>query len=142
MAKPLTDAMSAPTTTLVGSMFLAVAGCELWRPNDWRISCRPSSPRPHKPSFLSALKEGAARVEPLAGPACRLHARVRQRPSAPTGPSGGQAGEGAYDGIYLLCDSNKQSACQSAIFTRKRCIIGFILSAKYSGISSVGAFLD
>jgi hypothetical protein len=30
--------------------------------NDWRISCRPSRPRPHKPTFRSALGEGAARA--------------------------------------------------------------------------------
>jgi len=50
-------------------------------PNDWRISCRPSCPRPHQPTLpSSAPSEGAARVESRAGPACRLHARVRLRP--------------------------------------------------------------
>jgi hypothetical protein len=47
-------------------------------PNDRRISCRLSSPRPHKPSFLRALTETAARTELRAPSACRLHARVRQ----------------------------------------------------------------
>jgi hypothetical protein len=32
-------------------------------PNDLRISCRPSSPRPHQLTFHSAPKEGAARTE-------------------------------------------------------------------------------
>jgi hypothetical protein len=40
--------------------------------NDWRISCRPSGPRPHNPSLHSALEKGAARVAPRAPPACRL----------------------------------------------------------------------
>ena len=43
-------------------------------PNDWRISCGPSSSRPHKPTFLSTLTEGAARTESGGGPARRLHA--------------------------------------------------------------------
>jgi transposase len=47
--------------------------------NDWRLSCRPSSSRLHKPSFHSALMEGAARAESRARPACRLQARVRPR---------------------------------------------------------------
>jgi hypothetical protein len=25
-------------------------------PNEWRISCRPSGPRPHKPTFLSPYR--------------------------------------------------------------------------------------
>jgi hypothetical protein len=43
------------------------------------FSSKPSSRRPHKPTFLSALKEAAARAE-AALPACRLHAGVRRRP--------------------------------------------------------------
>jgi hypothetical protein len=58
----------------------AEATCK--RPNDWRISCRPSCARPHEPLFLSALTEGAARAEPCARPAYRLHARVRRWPAA------------------------------------------------------------
>ena len=55
--------------------------CMCLLPNDWRISCRPSCPRPHQPTLpSSAPSEGAARVESRAGPACRLHARVRLRP--------------------------------------------------------------
>ena len=50
-------------------------------PNDWRISCKLSSPRPLKPSFLIALTEPAARTELRAPPACRLHARVRRLPA-------------------------------------------------------------
>jgi hypothetical protein len=37
------------------------------QPNDLRISCRPPSPRPHKPTFLRALTKRAARAEPGAG---------------------------------------------------------------------------
>ena len=48
-------------------------------PNDLRISCRRSCWRPHKPSFLIAPWELAARAECCAHPACRLHARVRLR---------------------------------------------------------------
>ncbi len=33
------------------------------RPNDLRISCRPSSPRPHKATFHSAPEESCARAE-------------------------------------------------------------------------------
>ena len=33
-------------------------------PHDLRISCRPSGPRPHQPTFLCALSEGAAHAEP------------------------------------------------------------------------------
>jgi hypothetical protein len=52
------------------------------RPNEMRISCRPSCRRPHKPTFHSALEEGAAHAEFGASSACRLHARVRRRPGA------------------------------------------------------------
>jgi hypothetical protein len=48
-------------------------------PNEMRISCRPSCSRPYKLSFHSAFEEPAARAEPCARPACRLHARVRLR---------------------------------------------------------------
>ena len=36
--------------------------------NEWRISCRPSSPRPHQPSFLTTPEEPTARAE-----RCALH---------------------------------------------------------------------
>ncbi len=35
-----------------------------------------------------------------------------------------------FDWEYLLSNSDKQGACQSAIFTGERCVIGLILSAK------------
>jgi hypothetical protein len=44
-----------------------------------RISCRLSSPRAHNPTFHRAFGERAARTEPRAHAACRLHARVRGR---------------------------------------------------------------
>jgi len=44
--------------------------------------------------------------------------------------------------VLLLCNSNKQSARQSAIVTGERCIVGVVLSAKYGGIPSVGALFD
>jgi hypothetical protein len=48
-------------------------------PNEWRISCRPSSPRPDKPTFRNVLTGRCARAELGTLPACRLHARIRQR---------------------------------------------------------------
>jgi hypothetical protein len=48
-------------------------------PNEWRISCRPSSPRPDKPTFRNVLTGRCARAELGTLPACRLHARVRER---------------------------------------------------------------
>src|SRR5687768_2576788 len=54
--------------------------CRLRLPNDWRISCRPSGPDPHKPTLpLLVPPEGAARAEAGAIAACRLHARVRRQ---------------------------------------------------------------
>jgi len=46
-------------------------------PYVWRISCRPSCWRPHKPTLpLSGREEGRAGAEFRPTPACRLHARV------------------------------------------------------------------
>ena len=42
-----------------------------------RVSCRPSGPRPHNPTFRLVLTGRGARAEPGTPPACRLHARVR-----------------------------------------------------------------
>ena len=52
-----------------------IRSCHLtsrWPPNEMRISCRRSCQRPHKPTFHSALWEGAAHTE--AGAACGLSA--------------------------------------------------------------------
>jgi hypothetical protein len=51
----------------------------VWRlPNDWRISCRRSTYRPHKSTLpLLGRQEADARAERRPAPACRLHARVR-----------------------------------------------------------------
>ena len=47
-------------------------------PNGLRISCRPSSYRPHKPTLpLLGPRELSVREEPRPAQACRLHARVR-----------------------------------------------------------------
>ena len=43
---------------------------------------------------------------------------------------------------YLLGDTNKQRACQSAVFTGERCIIGVIVSAEYGGIPAKRALFD
>ncbi len=57
-------------------------------PNDLRISCRPSSYRPHKSTVpLTGLEEGCARAEPRPASACRLHARVRPQPEQIRGMS-------------------------------------------------------
>ena len=61
-----------------------------------RISCRRSCRRPHKPSLLIAPEELAARAEPCALSACRLHARVRPLARAElNGPPDGDALEQA-----------------------------------------------
>jgi len=82
-------------------------------PNDWRISCRPSGPRRHNCSFLSALTEAAAPTEARASPACRLHARVRRHPmwsrlslSAPADRSSG-AVTSAYQAVRIESASSK-----------------------------------
>jgi hypothetical protein len=51
----------------------------LLRSNDMRISCGPSSPRPHKLTFRGVLTGRCARAEPGTVPARRLQARVRRR---------------------------------------------------------------
>jgi hypothetical protein len=54
-------------------------GCGRCRtaPNDMRISCGPSCPRPQKPTLPQwHSPEGAARAAPFAGPARRPHARL------------------------------------------------------------------
>jgi hypothetical protein len=53
-------------------------------PNDMRISCRPSSPRPSQPTFLSAHTVAYARAELCAQPVCRLHAPVRPSTTEPS----------------------------------------------------------
>ena len=77
--------------------------------------------------------------------------RRRQAPAHEKSPAGesrarclaqGKGEEEPYDVIYLLCNTHKQSTCQSAIFTGERCIIGVVLAAEYGDISSVGVFLD
>ena len=52
-------------------------------PNYVRISCGPSNRRPHYLTFHSALRGPAARAEPGAISACRLHARVRPHRGEP-----------------------------------------------------------
>lgn len=86
-----------------------------------------------KRTFRAPVAQGAAQP-PGSG--------RRPRLSAPTGSSWGSASERAYDGSYLLGDSNKQSACQSVIFTGERRIIGVVFSAKYGGLPSIGVFVD
>jgi hypothetical protein len=53
----------------MGRSFIPLFWCP---PNEMRISCRLSSRRPHKPTFLSGVTGGFARTEPGARPACRL----------------------------------------------------------------------
>ena len=56
------------------------ARVRLGLPNDWQISCRRSSSRPHKLTLpLLGHTERGARAELLPSPACRLHLRVRRR---------------------------------------------------------------
>ena len=81
-SEPVTEVRIDDDGDRVGSSGHADARClsQCWsQPNEMRISCRPSGRRAHKPSFLTALKELAARAEIRASPACRLHARVRRQ---------------------------------------------------------------
>ncbi len=57
---------------------------------------------------FSALKEGAARAEPLAGPACRLHARVDNAPQRlPDGAGARPARELTTASIYFVTATNR-----------------------------------
>lgn len=64
----------------------------------------------------------------------RGHGAQRQRLWSPTWPS--------RPGSRLLGDSDKQSASQSTVVTRERCVIGVVFLAKYGGLPRVGTFLQ